>query len=76
VKLTALREGVGILLVTPDRTVWQLSWRGGDAHIEQNGAMIKICSSGGQRLNWALKRQNKPAKATPRKRENETDLLV
>ncbi len=76
IKLSALREGTGIMLVTPDRTVWQLSWRGGDAHIEQNGAMIKIESNGGQRLNWALKKQPKSAKVTQRKRDNEPDLLT
>lgn len=76
VKLTALRETVGILLVTPDRAVWQLSWRGGDAHIEQNGAVIKITSHFGQRLNWALKKQSRTTSPRARKRDAEPDLLT
>lgn len=76
IKLSSLRERAGIMLVTPDRTVWQLSWRGGDAHIEQNGAIIKILSTSGQRMNWALKKQAKSTKVTPRKRDNEPDLLT
>lgn len=76
VKLTALRETVGILLITPDRAVWQLSWRGGDVHIEQNGAVIKITSHSGKRLNWALKKQSKSTPPRARKRDSEPDLLT
>lgn len=76
VKLTAMRETVGILLVTPDRTVWQLSWRGGEAHIEQSGAVIKIANHAGKRLNWALKKQNRTATPRARKRDFGPDLLT
>lgn len=76
IKLTALRERAGIFLVTPDHMVWMLSWRGGDAHIEQNGAVIKITSHSGKQLNWALKKQNKAASPRVRKRAAEPDLLT
>lgn len=75
VKLSALREGTGIMLVTPDRDVWNLSWRGGEVHIEQNGAVIKIACLQGQRLNWAIKKQPKSAKPQARRRMAEPDLL-
>lgn len=76
VRLTALRETAGILLVTPDRILWQLSWRGGEAHIEKNGAVIKISAHQGQQLNWALKKQTKTAVPRARKRDSEPDLLT
>jgi uncharacterized heparinase superfamily protein len=74
VKLSALREG-GIMLVTPDRSVWILSLRGGEAHTEQNGALIKISSPGEGCLNWALKKQSKIAKPKMRKSSREPDFL-
>jgi uncharacterized heparinase superfamily protein len=74
VKLSALREG-GIMLVTPDRSVWILSLRGGEAHTEQNGALIKISSPGKGCLNWALKKQTRAAKPKVRKTSLEPGFL-
>jgi uncharacterized heparinase superfamily protein len=56
IKITTLRENAGIMLVTPTQSVWQLSLRGGEAHLEQNGAVLKIRSTS-SRVNWALKKQ-------------------
>jgi uncharacterized heparinase superfamily protein len=75
VKLTTLRESTSILLVTPDRVFWQLSFRGGEALIEKNGAVIKLLSSSADTLNWAFKKQAKSPKPASRKSTPEPDLL-
>ena len=77
IKIMARREG-GIMLVAPDHTVWSFSLRGGEAHVDANGTILKITSSAIDQMNWALKKQAKSTKSTKpinRKRTDEPDLL-
>ncbi len=74
IKIMARREG-GIMLVVPDHTVWTLSLRGGEAHVDANGTILKITSTAANQMNWALKKQAKSAKPSNRKRTDEPDLL-
>ncbi len=75
VKIAATREG-GVLLIAPDQTVWNLTLRGGEAQVEQNGTVLKICSTANGKMNWAFKKQTKIAKPNPRKKLPEPDLLA
>ena len=75
VKVSMLRAGAGLMMVTPGRTVWILSWRGGDLHMEQNGAILKITNSNQDRVNWAMKKQTRVVKSQGRKAGSTRDLL-
>jgi hypothetical protein len=75
IKISALRDNAGLLLVTPNRDAWKLSLRGGEIHTEQNGAIIKITSTDSRRVNWALKKQTKSPKQFNRQINREPDLL-
>jgi hypothetical protein len=74
-KVSSLREGAGLMLVTPSQNVWQLSLRGGDIIVQNNGAVVKLVSTEGK-LNWALKKQEKPLKQSSRKQNRMPDLLT
>ena len=75
VKIASTREG-DILLVAQDQTVWNLTLRGGEAQVEQNGTVLRIFSTATGKMNWAFKKQAKIAKSTPRKKSSEPDLLA
>jgi hypothetical protein len=73
-KVTSMRDGAGIMFVTPAHAVWQLSLRGGEILLAKNGAVLKIISAEGK-LNWALKKQEKAIKSSSRKNQEIPDLL-
>ncbi len=74
VKIAATREG-GVMVISPDQTVWLLSLRGGEAQVEKNGTVLKIFSTASGKMNWAFKKQARIAKPGPRKKSLEPDLL-
>ena len=75
VKIAATREG-GIIFIAPDQTVWNLTLRGGEAQVEQNGTVLKIFSTTSGKMNWAFKKQAKITKSSSRKKMPEPDLLT
>jgi uncharacterized heparinase superfamily protein len=75
VKVSSLREGAGLMLVTPAQNVWQLSLRGGEIIVQNNGAVVRLVSTDAT-LKWALKKQDKPFKYSPRKPNKMPDLLA
>jgi uncharacterized heparinase superfamily protein len=75
IKLSGLQGGKGLMLITPERSAWILSCRGGDVHTEQNGSIIKINNSGQRCVNWALKKQMKTPRNLMRKDVSAPDLL-
>ena len=74
VKIAARREG-GVMLIEPDKSIWNLSLRGGEVHVEKNGTVLKITSVAIGKMNWAFKRQAKLSKSPQRKKPAEPDLL-
>ena len=78
IRLSSLMEGRAVMFVLPDQTVWHLTQRGGILDIRQSNMQseIIIYPQHAGPMNWSLKKQARPVRASRKKQDFESALLI